>query len=236
MSVDPDEIRDIACDATATSEVCRIPEVPDPPNVPDLPPISPATGGASALGTLLVIVLVAAIVAVLAWMAWAWFDGRRPSDADPDDDELDDDLDGDASAAPAARIVDHERPPDRWRRAASDHRARGEFRDAVRCEYRALVGDLARAGFVDEIPGRTSGEERAQMAELARTGGPKGSGDAGSNDAVVSFAVAADVFDEAWFDDDVVTVDDDRRFVEAEERVLSTVMSGSSRTRSGSDG
>ena len=41
------------------------------------------------------------------------------------------------------------------------------FRDAIRCRYRALVGDLARRGMIDEIPGRTSGEERVQMAAAA---------------------------------------------------------------------
>ena len=74
-------------------------------------------------------------------------------------------------------------------------------------EYRALVGDLARAGYVDEIPGRTSGEERAQVAEIAPRLGEAGR-------AVSSeFDVAADTFDVAWFDDGVVTRGDDERFL-----------------------
>lgn len=208
MSVDPDDARDAACDVTAGSDVCNPPEaVEEEPVDFDPPTISAGGGGGGGLGLVLVIILVALIVAALAWLAKAWFDGRSVASDDGDDlDEIDEDLDD----AVAERIVDHETPPDRWRRSAAEHRDGGRYRDAIRCEYRGLVGDLARAGFVDEIPGRTSGEERVQIAELA----PR---------VLADFGVAADLFDEAWFNDDEVSGAHDRRFVAASSAVLGSV-------------
>lgn len=215
--VDPDEIRDAACDATARSEVCS-PEVPDIPEAPDVPDVS---SGGGAIGQLLVILLVAALIAVLVWLLYQFVVGRTiRADADDDDGDLDEteDLDDDLP-----RIIDEERPPDRWRRRAEEHRGRSEFRDAIRCEYRALVGDLARAGFVDEIPGRTSGEERAQIADIARPGSP----------VPDRFSAAADLFDRAWFDTGTgerlhdIGAMDDKRFVAASRAVLEELLARS---------
>lgn len=107
-------------------------------------------------------------------------------------------------------------------RRAQEHRDRAEYRESIRCQYRALVGDLARAGFVDEIPGRTSGEERTQVAELAprRNVAERG--------VVEAFSIAADTFDTAWFDDGVVVAADDERFLAAERTVLDAVLAPSS--------
>lgn len=223
--VDPDDIRDVACDATAPSRVCdppvREPDTPDPPDFSDVPDPS---GGLGFIGQLLVVVLVAALVLAIVWLVMRWRDGTSGVD---DGDDLDDlERDEEVEEEIGARIVDVETPPERWRRLAREHRDAGRYRDAIRCEYRALVGDLARAGYVDEIPGRTSGEERAQVAELApRLGEP---GRAVSQ----QFDVAADTFDVAWFDDGLVTLDDDERFRTAQTMVLDAVLSGA-RTRGG---
>jgi hypothetical protein len=165
---------------------------------------------------LLVVLLVAVLVAVVVWMV-----AKAMKERDMDDDDDDNDLvdpDEDLDEAVGERIIDEQRPPERWRRSAEEHRAAGRFRDSVRCEYRALVGDLARAGAVDEIPGRTSGEERAQLAALAPA-------------VSQNFDDAADIFDEAWFNNDVVTVNDDKRFVDSSRVVLDTVLAGTGRRR-----
>ena len=204
----PDAPRDLACDLTASDAVCSPPE-PDPPDPSDFdfdPPTDAA--GAGGLGTLLVVLLVVVLVAAVAWMIVSMVRNRAPID-DLDADDLDEELDDVAED----RIVDVEQPPDRWRRAAAEHREAGRFRDAVRCEYRALVGDLARAGHVDEIPGRTSGEEREQVRALAPG-------------VAAAFDAAADIFDAAWFDDAEVTVDHDERFVAAATSVLDDVLDG----------
>ena len=198
----PDSPRDLACDLTASDLQCSPPEPDDPPIDFDPPSNIGGGGAAGGLGTLLVVLLVIALVAVVVWIVVSMRRNRASIDDDLDD-ELDDDLDDVADE----RIVDAERPPDRWRRAAAEHREAGRFRDSVRCEYRALVGDLARAGHVDEIPGRTSGEEREQIRELAP-------------EVASPFDEAADIFDSAWFDDEVVTANDDARFVAASTMVL----------------
>lgn len=184
--VDPDEVRDIACDATASSSVCSPPV--EPPEPPDFDVPSEAASGAFGFAQLVVILLVIALAALLAWLVYQFLAGRDVADHD---DDVDEDLDATEDLdEELPRIIDEERPPDRWRRRAEEHRAHGEFRDSIRCEYRALVGDLARAGFVDEIPGRTSGEERSQVADIAPDASP----------VAARFAAAADLFDRAWFD------------------------------------
>ncbi|MGK0277149.1 MAG: hypothetical protein ACI9N0_003548 [Ilumatobacter sp.] len=202
--VDPDATRDVACGLTATEVRCS-PPAPDPTDF-DPPDLGGGGAGFGPIGTLLVVLLVAALVAVVVWMVAKAIKEREMDD---DDDPID--LDEDLDEGVADRITDEQRPPDRWRRAAEEHRAAGRFRDAVRCDYRALVGDLARAGAVDEIPGRTSGEERAQLAALA----PKISH---------NFDEAADIFDEAWFNNGEVTADDDTRFFAASRGVLDIIL------------
>lgn len=219
--VDPDDIRDLACDATAPSQVCnppvREPDAPEPPDVPDL---AGPSSGLGVIGQLLVVLLVAALVLAIVWLIMRW---RADNVSESDDgDDLDDDGDRDQELDEeiGARIVDDENPPARWRRLAAEHRAAGRYRDAIRCEYRALVGDLARAGYVDEIPGRTSGEERDQVGLLAARLGEAG------RSVAQQFDVAADTFDVAWFGDGAVTSVDDERFLAAQTTVLDAVLSG----------
>lgn len=205
----PDGPRDLACDLTASQRICS-PAEPEPQEPPDfdLPDTSAAAAGGSALSTLLVIILVVALVAALAWLVMVLIRQRRPALDDESEGDLDEDLDDDT---PQQRIIDDEQPPQRWRRLAAEHREAGRYRDAVRCEYRALVGDLARAGYVDEIPGRTSGEERTQLRELAPAVAP-------------AFDEAADLFDHAWFDDAITSASDDERFHAAARLVLDDVL------------
>ena len=52
-----------------------------------------------------------------------------------------------------------------WTQEAVGHEAKGEWRQALRCHYRALVAELADRDVLDEIPGRTSHEYALQVAE-----------------------------------------------------------------------
>ena len=212
VAQDPDDARDVACDLTAPDDVCS-PPTPEPRDL-EPPDVSTGTSTGGGFGTLLVVLLVAALVAFLVWLVLALLRQRRAGDEDEVDEELDEDLDEPVER----RVVDHERPPDTWRSAAEEHRHAGRYRQAIRCEYRALVGDLARAGIVDEIPGRTSGEERVQLAELAPQVAP-------------DFDAAADIFDEAWFSDHEVGSDHDQRFLAAERVVLDAVLTGATPRR-----
>lgn len=215
--VDPDDARDRACEATDPGRICN-PSTPEPPSrTPDVP--NPGGGGAGIFGQLLVVLLVAVLVLALAWLVKRWLDGGGVRRHDDDEEEA---LDVDEAVDEIidARIVDHETPPDRWRRLAFEARSSGDHREAVRCQYRALVGDLARSGYVDEIPGRTSGEEREQVAEIAPLLGDV------AREVARQFDIAADTFDRAWFDDADVTAADDDRFLSAERAVLDVVLSG----------
>lgn len=213
---DPDVARDVACELTVADSVCSPPE-PEPFEPPDVVDTAVGSGGAGfSGGSLLVVLLVIVLAVFVVWLVMTILRNRGATAADDEDDDLDVELD----EVVEARVVDHERPPDRWRRAAAEHRVAGRYRDAVRCEYRALVGDLARAGFVDEIPGRTSGEERQQVADLAPS-------------VSVDFDSAADLFDEAWFSDDPVDAADDERFVASSRAVLDVVLAAPGRRPGG---
>jgi hypothetical protein len=73
-----------------------------------------------------------------------------------------------------------------WRAEAEAHETSGEWRQAVRCRYRALVVDLASRGVVEEVPGRTSGEYRSEVSRNLPN-------------ASEAFAGATEVFDRAWY-------------------------------------
>jgi len=55
-------------------------------------------------------------------------------------------------------------PPAHWLAEAAACERRGDYRGALRARYRALVAELARRGLVEEIPGRTAGEYRRELA------------------------------------------------------------------------
>jgi hypothetical protein len=96
-------------------------------------------------------------------------------------------------------VIDRSREPSDWRTEADEHARHGRFRDALRCRYRALVGDLARRGLLDEIPGRTTGEERGQLRTTAPVAAPE-------------FTDATDLFDRAWYGDEPTGAIEDDRF------------------------
>ncbi|HEV8648811.1 MAG TPA: DUF4129 domain-containing protein [Actinomycetes bacterium] len=73
-----------------------------------------------------------------------------------------------------------------WRAEAEAHERSGEWRQAVRSRYRALVADLAGRGLVEEVPGRTAGEYRGEV----RRNVPAAADD---------FASATELFELAWY-------------------------------------
>ena len=198
---DPDVVRAEACRLVSSDQsVCSAPKPPKPPDV---------DGGSGLDLSFLSLLLWVVLIAGVAWLVyllvrWAAAKGgfaakRRATDA------------GDSAGADIIEddtvVVDRSREPFSWRDEADKHRRAGRYRDAVRCRYRALVGDLARRGLVDEIPGRTTGEERAQM----RRSQPAASR---------PFTAAADLFDGAWFGHYEVAAADDDRFQGLEREVL----------------
>jgi len=178
---DPDAIREAACRLVAENRVCD-PTPPTPPRTADL------GGLATIIQGLFLVLFVALVVALFVVAVRAFLrrsprtqrrrsrrhrrSGRRSSEVE----EL----------GPMTVQIDRERDPADWRREADEHRNAGRTREALRCRYRALVGDLARSGVIDEIPGRTTGEERDQFATEVPAGG-------------TTFDEAATLFDGAWY-------------------------------------
>ncbi len=199
VSQDPDQVRDAACRLVESRDVCSPPAAPDT----IVARTTGASGGGGLLGVLLWLLLIAVVIAI-AYVGFRYF-AERSSKSKPvgEDDEADPDDDALAGTV----IIDRSREPRGWREEADRHRAEGSIRDAPRCRYRALVGDLARRGLLDEVPGRTTGEERRQL----RTSAPN---------AVPFFREAADLFDAAWFGHVTVGVADDDRFQSLERDVL----------------
>lgn len=105
---------------------------------------------------------------------------------------------GDTEQGPAVTVTRPRRPAE-WLADARAARDRGERAEAVRCAYRAVVALLAERGAVEEVPGRTVGEYRRQVASRA----PQ---------HTAPFAEASDVFERIWYarrpaaDDDVQRV------------------------------
>jgi hypothetical protein len=104
------------------------------------------------VGVLVLLVLAAAIVVVVVRVARASRHGGRVQ---------------------GYRMEGATRPPADWLAEAVACEARGDWRGALRARYRALVAELAVRGFVDEVPGRTTGEYRAEITANLPTAAPE---------------------------------------------------------------
>ena len=99
------------------------------------------------------------------------------------------------------------RPATDWRADAAAHEAAGEWRAGLRCRWRALVADLAGRGLVEEVPGRTAGEYRRQVAD-ALPG------------AASDFDDATALFEAAWYGEHPADAAQAERLRQLSERVL----------------
>ena len=199
VSQDPEVVRTAACKLVASDASCTTVTVRPPDNRPP----SAAAAGFDLVTMVFWLALFAALVLVVVLVARA-VARRQTARHDADDEE--------EEAAPMPEeiggvVVDRRREPRDWRREAHRHRAAGRHRDALRCRYRALVGDLARRGLIDEIPGRTTGEERAQLHDVAP-------------DAAAAFDAAADLFDAVWYGDAPAGPAEDDAFAALDAEVL----------------
>lgn len=94
-----------------------------------------------------------------------------------------------------------------WAAEAARHAAAGEWREALRCRYRALVADLAVRGVVEEIPGRTAREYTAQVRDHLPPAG-------------VAFGEASDLFEAAWYGNQPSTQAEHERITDLADGVL----------------
>ena len=95
-----------------------------------------------------------------------------------------------------------------WRAEAEALEGAGEWRPALRARYRSLVADLAARGLLDEVPGRTAGEYRVEVAAAV----PR---------VASEFAGATELFERAWYGSRPTGADEAAHFRDLEQRVLS---------------
>ena len=95
--------------------------------------------------------------------------------------------------------VDRSRTASQWEDEAARHEVDGEWKLALRCRFRALVATLVERGHVDDVPGRTTGEYRAEVR-------------AGLPDAADAFAGATYLFEDAWYGDEPTGEAENTRF------------------------
>lgn len=100
-----------------------------------------------------------------------------------------------------------------WRAAAEAHEQAGEWPQAVRCRYRALVAELAGRGLIEEVPGRTAGEYQAAVGHALPA-------------AAAAFAGATELFERAWYGRRPTGPDDAARLRELAVRVLQQARAG----------
>ena len=105
-------------------------------------------------------------------------------------------------------VVERRRRAIEWDAEAEAFEARGEWRAALRCRYRALVARLARAGVVDEVPGRTAGEYRRLVGRARPAVAPP-------------FSDASDLFERAWYGGGETGPDDSAAFRRLADEVAS---------------
>jgi hypothetical protein len=78
------------------------------------------------------------------------------------------------------------RPPAEWLRDAEAFEAKGEWREGLRCRYRAIVDELVARRVVPDVPGRTAGEYRREVADA-------------SPEVAAAFGRATELFELAWY-------------------------------------
>jgi hypothetical protein len=107
------------------------------------------------------------------------------------------------------RIGGRQQSASDWLADAAAAEARGDWRSALRCRYRALVADLAARGVVEEVAGRTTGEYRAAVGAAV----PAVEGE---------FSSATEMFERAWYGDEPAGAAESARFRDAADRVLAS--------------
>ena len=107
--------------------------------------------------------------------------------------------------------VEHTIAPKRtasdWNALAAAHRQAGQWREAVRCGYRAMVATLAERGVVDEVPGRTA-REYERLIDRNLPG------------ATVAFGDATDLFEAVWYGDRETGAEEEESLRRLREQVL----------------
>lgn len=142
-------------------------------------------GGPGFLGNLIGFAIIAGVVVVLVLLVRALL--RRTRIEKPDvGDDLSIELEEGRDAAD-------------WRSDAERFEAAGQWREAMRARYRELVRTLVDEGVFDDLPGRTTGEYRAEYTSARPAHAP-------------SFTALTELFEGVWYGGLDTGASDNRRF------------------------
>ena len=139
--------------------------------------------------------LLAALVAGIGFLIWRLVRSRRNRNREHD------------AGDPFTVETEAGRPPTDWDTEAAEHERAGRWRDALRCRHRALIARLARRGVLEEIPGRTASEYRAEMRRTTPRVDPE-------------FSEATSLFEGVWYGGRDAGPSDGERFRTLADRVL----------------
>jgi hypothetical protein len=109
-----------------------------------------------------------------------------------------------------------------WSRQAEAFEERGEWKEGLRCRYRALVAELIATHVVLDLPGRTTGEYRGDVAVTLPEAGPP-------------FGGASELFERAWYGDRPTGADQSRQFAELAAAVVEQAHQRRAAARAGAD-
>ncbi len=115
---------------------------------------------------------------MVVWVIVRLRRGRRANGPTSDEDGAD----GDVEITPL-------RSTDQWRAEAERLEAAGRWREALRARYRSVIGLLIDRQLLADLPGRTPGEHRVELAEAVPTAAPP-------------FDAATSLFESAWYGDE----------------------------------
>ncbi len=113
----------------------------------------------------------------------------------------------DTERADAPIQVEVRRSAADWLDQADRFERDGAWKEGLRCRYRALITELTTAKVVGELPGRTTGEYRGDVAATLPEAGP-------------DFSGASELFERAWYGDRPTGPDESDRFARLAEAVL----------------
>jgi hypothetical protein len=113
----------------------------------------------------------------------------------------------DPAGPDAAAVVERRQTPAQWSAEAAALEADGRWKEGLRCRYRGLVASLIARDAVRDLPGRTTGEHRADVREAL----PEARSD---------FDEAAELFERAWYGDRPTGPDESARFASLADKVV----------------
>jgi len=152
-------------------------------------PFSEAAGGNNVVGFVILIAFLVALGYVVSRIRL-----RLPTFAQSDDAMIDVEVEADRAA-------------ETWRAEAEQAEAAGQWKMALRARYRWLLGELIERQLLVNVPGRTPGEYRGDLAQVLP-------------DQAAAFTSATDLFELAWYGNEATGPEENQRFRTCAEQVV----------------